>query len=340
MGKSLSRNDLWLKPMTLIGLVLLAPGATADLVDSILASVDTEVVLYSEVISDIAPALREAQLNARSDEEFDQALQELLRAGVDQAIENKILVREALLAGLEVGDEVVDKQLGEFKAQFSSAEAFLDELRRTGYTVRDLRNRLRNQLLARRMAVAKRDQFEKEAVISEAAVSDYYESHREEFVHPERVRCRQIFLAAGPDPDERARARARVEQLREELEAGADFGELAEAYSEAPGAEQGGLIGWVQRGDLVHPLDQVAFSLPEGGVSDIQETAGGVHILEVVEKGEAGLAPLEEVRALIEPELRKQAAEERYETWMAELRGRSRVRVFYSRFSAPLERPQ
>jgi parvulin-like peptidyl-prolyl isomerase len=314
--------------MLLIGLLFAAAVAEAEMIDSVLATVNTEVILFSDVMNSIAPAVRETQLRARSAEEFDRDVQALLAAGLDQAIENKILLREATLAGLDVDDETVEKRLAEFKERFPSNEAFLEELARSGNTVGDLRSHLREQLLARHMAVAKRNALEKDVVVSEEEVGVYYESHQEEFLHPARVRCRQIFLAAGSDSRERTVARARLEELKRDIETGADFSRLATAYSEAPGADQGGLIGWVRQGDLVSALEEAAFALQEGEVSGEVETAGGFHLLRVEAKEEAGLASLDEVRAMIEPALRSQGADEQYHEWLSELRTRSRVRVF------------
>lgn len=312
----------------LIGLFCVATAAEGEMIDGVAARVNTEVILFSDVMNSIAPAVREAQLQSRSAEEFDRNVQALMAAGLDQAIENKLLLREATLAGLEVDDDTVEKRLAEFKEQFPSNEAFLEELARSGNTLGDLRSHLREQLLARRMAITKRNALEKDVVVSEAEVGAYYESHQEEFLHPTRARCRQIFIAGGSDSGERAVARARLEELKRDIETGADFSSLAAAYSEAPGAEQGGLIGWVQRGDLVSALEEAAFALQEGEVSGVVETAGGFHLLQVEAREEAGLAPLDEVRAMIEPTLRSRAAEERYHEWLGELRTRSRVRVF------------
>jgi parvulin-like peptidyl-prolyl isomerase len=158
----------------------------------------------------------------------------------------------------------------------------------------------------------------------------YYKENEKKFAHPERVSLRRIFLAAGTDPQERAQAKARLEEVRKQLDAGADFAELAKTYSAGPEASQGGLMGWVTKDGLVQHLSDAAFSLPEGDVSNPLETEGGVVLLKVDKKEPAGTISLDEARKQIEPELRDKFAEEKYKKWIGELRKRSRVRIFLS----------
>ena len=314
------------------GLVLtlsLAFWAHGEVVDQILATVDTEAILQSEVMAEIAPELRRLQGQAQDEASFQQAADDLVRATLEQAIENKILLREALLLGLEIDEDVVDEQIKEIKDRYDSPVEFTEELNSVGETLGDFRIRIRKQLLARSMAMRKHREFKDQAVISESDVAQYYQDNKDEFESPERVRVRQIFLAAGKEESERAVAKARMEELVKELDAGAEFNDLAKAHSQAPGAEDGGIIGWIVKGDLVPVLEEAAFGLETEGVSGILESEGGFHILKVDEKKEAGLATLDEKRSEIEPELRNQAAAERYQEWMARLKKRSRVRVLY-----------
>lgn len=311
-------------------LSVLAPlgGAHGEIVDAVIASVDTEVILYSEVMAEIQQEIATVRRNASSSEEFNRRAEELMRGTLEQAIEGKILLREALLIGVEAGDDVVESRIDSLRQLYETNEEFLRDLESAGETLRDYRERVRKQILAQRMAVGRLRAFEQEVVVSEAEVQAFYDEHEDEFIRPERVRVSQIFLKTGNDPTQRARARARLQMIRDELLAGAGFGELAIVHSQAPGAEEGGIIGWQLRGDLVPALEEAVFSTPAGGVTEILESSGGVHLMHVDDRQEAGLASLNEVRTEIEPVLRKQAAEEHYVKWLRDLRKRSRVRIF------------
>ena len=302
--------------------------AGAEVVDGVVATVGTEVILHSELVQSIAPALSDLQKKATDDEDFNRKAQDQLREALEQAIDGKILLREALLAGLEINDKDVEERIGEIKKRFASSEEFEKELASAGETMSGFRDRVRKHILAATMGVRKHRQFEEAAEIAEAEIAKYYEDNKDKFTHPERVSVRRIFLQAAAAPQERAQAKARLQELKKQVDAGADFAELAKSYSAGPEAAQGGLVGWVMPGDLVKGLSDVAFSLPEGGVSDVIETEFGVVLLKVDKKEAAGTMSLDEARKVIEPELRAKAAEEKYKKWISELRKRSRVRVF------------
>ena len=104
---------------------------------------------------------------------------------------------------------------------------------------------------------------------------------------PDSVRARHILI----QPSRRSRnienAQRLADSLKQEIEQGADFAELAAQYSDdqETGAE-GGNLGWLQQGDMVESLTDSAFFASTGEIKMIQ-TQYGFHLLEVLEKGPA-----------------------------------------------------
>ena len=95
--------------------------------------------------------------------------------------------------------------------------------------------------------------------------------------------------------DEHKAAKVRIDSIYNALKQGADFAEMAQKVSQDPGsARQGGLLPFVQRGQLVKEFEDVAFSLKDGEMSDIVETPYGYHI--ILRKGHKMLEPFEEHR--------------------------------------------
>eukprot|EP01102_Stenamoeba_stenopodia_P014584 TRINITY_DN4863_c0_g1_i1.p1 TRINITY_DN4863_c0_g1~~TRINITY_DN4863_c0_g1_i1.p1 ORF type:complete len:133 (-),score=46.75 TRINITY_DN4863_c0_g1_i1:382-780(-) len=58
----------------------------------------------------------------------------------------------------------------------------------------------------------------------------------------------------------------------------AEFGKLAQQYSECSSGKKGGDLGWFPRGKMVGEFQNVAFATPVGGCSNIFKTANGYHI--------------------------------------------------------------
>ena len=307
-------------------LVLAAGHAQAEVVDQVAAVVDREVILKSELEYQLTPLMQQA-MGTTGGGLSQQDLQQALDNVLDQAIAQKIVYREALLSGVEINDGAIEERMTEIRDSFESAENFRETIESSGETLSEFRERIRVQMVTMGFASFKRREFAKEAVISEEMAREYFEANRDEFSMPVRIRARRIFLAAGPDADERARVKAQLESLRDELALGADFAELAKSVSQGPDADAGGLVGWVAPGDLVETLDDALFQLAAGEVSPVIETDFGFQLLKAEERQEAGAATLDNVRNEIEPRLREEYAAKRYEKWLDELRKRSRVRI-------------
>lgn len=302
--------------------------AAADIVDEVLASVDKEVILRSDIMEELGPTLDDIRKEARDEADFNRRANEELLATLNIAIESKILIRQAQLAGVQVEKDILEKQIEDIRKRYKSNEEFLKVIEDAGETMSDFRERVRKHILAAIMGIRKHEEFKKEAVISEADVAQYYQGNKEKFSHPDRVKVRRIFLGAGNTAEDRARTLARLEEIRQEIEAGADFAQLAQTLSNGPEAKEGGMMGWVKRGDLDRTLEDAVFTLPEGGVTGVLESNFGYHIFKVIKKEAAGSLSFEEARKEIEPLLRDERAQERYDKWMDELRKRSQVRVF------------
>ncbi len=301
--------------------------AHGELVDAIVATVGEEVILLSDLRSEAAPVLFDLRQQNLDPAEYEARRGEIIEQALDEAIENAVLAREARRLGVDIPTTVIDQRLEELRQHYPSEEAFQQDLQQAGETMSELRSRLRRQSMAIQVGMQRRQQFERAVTVSESDVAQYYQENLHQFQRPERVRVRQIFLAADNDA-EREAAHAQMEEILAELEAGASFEDLAREHSQALDGPQGGLLGWQQQGDLVEPLNSAAFALAEGEVTEPLDTDFGVSLLKADAREDADVAPLDEVRAAISAELRQQRAQRRYDQWMTELRRQSGVQVF------------
>ena len=72
--------------------------------------------------------------------------------------------------------------------------------------------------------------------------------------------------------------------LKKQIEAGTDFGELAQQHSSCPSKAQGGDLGEFGPGEMVPEFDKVVFSAPVGEVQGPVKTQFGYNLLEVTER--------------------------------------------------------
>lgn len=92
-----------------------------------------------------------------------------------------------------------------------------------------------------------------------------------------------------------------------ELEAGADFEELAKAKSTGPSGPNGGALGWFGPGMMVEPFEAAVMGLEAGGISGPVQTQFGWHVLKLNEVRTQPIPSLEDMRPDIESELAQEA---------------------------------
>jgi len=159
-----------------------------------------------------------------------------------------------------------DKSLEEFlETQGSSIGELEDEIRRTLALSKYLDNRV--------------DEEEK---------ISYFESNISVF-NGEKVKVSHILIDTTKlkTAAELENAKQKIEEIKEEIDNGADFAETAREYSTCPSAKDGGDIGFYQKnGTLVEELAEVTFSMKVGEISEPVKTQFGYHIIKVTGKEE------------------------------------------------------
>jgi peptidyl-prolyl cis-trans isomerase D len=148
--------------------------------------------------------------------------------------------------------------------------------------------------------------------LTENDVATWYEANGDQrFALPERIRVRLIAVKTAVDAPEakRAEARKKADDILAEIRGGGDFAAIAKKRSDdRETAAKGGELGLIEHGKLSPALDAAAWALNPGEVSDVVETPEGFDIVKVEERLDAGLKPLEDVRAEVEKDLRTERA--------------------------------
>jgi peptidyl-prolyl cis-trans isomerase D len=153
---------------------------------------------------------------------------------------------------------------------------------------------------------------EGDVVVTDEALRDYYEQNKERFESPERRKARHILITAEDGLDDAA-AQKKAEELAAKANGGADFAELARQNSKDPGsAQQGGDLGWAQRGMFVGPFEEALFAMKPGEIRGPVKTEFGYHVLKLDEVDAGRLKSFDEARAELEDEYRKDRAQTKF----------------------------
>jgi peptidyl-prolyl cis-trans isomerase SurA len=121
-------------------------------------------------------------------------------------------------------------------------------------------------------------------------------------------------------------AQKRLLGLRERIENGTDFGELARLQSEDASAARGGDLGWLSPGDTVPDFERAMNALKPGQVSDPVRSPFGLHLIQVLERRTEDMSK-ERQRLLARQAIRVRKADEAYEEWVRQQRDRAYIEM-------------
>jgi parvulin-like peptidyl-prolyl isomerase len=140
----------------------------------------------------------------------------------------------------------------------------------------------------------------------------------------ESVRAAHIVKHINEDVSEQ-QAREAIDQAKAELDAGANFEELADRVSDCPG--NGGDLGWFGHGKMVDEFEAVVFAMEPGQVSDVFKSVFGFHIAKLHEKKPPTSLPLSEVKDRIAAELKQERENQLVESLVDGLRASAKIEV-------------
>lgn len=121
-----------------------------------------------------------------------------------------------------------------------------------------------------------------------------------------------------------AEAKHRLQQLKERIENGADFAELARLHSEDLSASKGGDLGWLSPGDTVPEFERAMDSLRPGKLSDPIKTPFGWHLIQVLERRDQDVTQ-ERRRIEARQAIRARKADEAFDDWVRQMRDQAYV---------------
>lgn len=121
-----------------------------------------------------------------------------------------------------------------------------------------------------------------------------------------------------------AEAKHRLLELKERLDNGANFAELARLHSEDGSASKGGDLDWLSPGDTVPDFENAMEKLPINVVSAPIQTQFGWHLIEVLERRKEDVTQ-EKQKLRAKLEIRERKADEAYQEFVRQLRDRAYV---------------
>ena len=227
--------------------------------------------------------------------------------------------READKLGVKVTDAQIQKKVDDVKKQYFGGDEkkFEAGLKAQSYTLADLREDARAQLVSEGIY----KDITGDTKISDAEAQQYYDQNIDRYKVAESRVVRHILVKTKDEAD----------QIRAEIEKGADFATLAKEKSLDPGSkDQGGKLT-VSQGQTVAPFDKAAFSLDTNQLSEPVKTQYGYHLIQPLTDVKKGrVTPFTEVRAQIKSQLLQQKKGDAVSEWVAKVEKEYKGKVSYA----------
>ncbi|MBN1871962.1 MAG: peptidylprolyl isomerase [Candidatus Omnitrophica bacterium] len=162
-----------------------------------------------------------------------------------------------------------------------------------------------------------KERVDSQVNISEDDIEKYYNDHSEDFMLPERWRASHILV----ETEEEAR------EIKGKLMDGANFEELARSRSIDASAQNGGDLGYFQKGQLIPDFEQECLKLDIGETSDVIHSKLGYHIIKLVDKKNPEVQEFESVETLIKKELERAIKKQILEDLTSNLKQKTDITV-------------
>jgi peptidyl-prolyl cis-trans isomerase SurA len=314
----------WLRYTILFAFGLIAQASlllAAQIEDGIVAIVNSDLIMLSEMKRELAPERERIQKEYRGD-----ALARRLKTAEYMAlttmIERKLQLQEAKVRNIVVTDQEVRQAIQQMKQQGRT----IDEANPA-----DMKSAREQMMLFR---IVDRD-VRSAVIVGDSDLKRYFQEHRDRFALSEEYTLSQILIQPR-SPDNVTDAKEKVREVMTRLKQGDSFEDLALRFSDGPNASHGGHLGLVRQGELLPEIERTITTMVPGGTSDIIETPDGFHIVRLEDKKPKQFRPFEQVRTEIQGLVFQQKSEDAFQSWLANLKNKAYIEIkFESALSGP-----
>ena len=327
-------------------LALLPVFLNADtVVEEIIARVNNSIITRSDFErskTQLKDEAKQQDPNAPEKEYADKE-KDVLRDLIDQ----QLLIDKGKDLGLTADTELI-KKLDEMRKQMNLES--LDDLEKAaqaqGVSYEDFKQNLRNQIITQQVIGR---EVGGHLSISKEEEQKFYDEHKSEMEQPEQIRLSEILVSTSkpssitpikdpaappaatdgkpadvtaplaPAVDDAA-AEAKAQALKDQIQKGASFEDVAKKNSDGPTAGQGGDLQYFKRGTLSKELEDRTFAMKAGEITDPIRTKQGWVILKVTEHTAAGVPTLKQVEPRIQDALYYQKLQPALRAYLKKLR--------------------
>ncbi len=250
--------------------------STQQLLDGILAVVNKDVILASELVDRLRTLVREMRSNNKRIPS-----QEILEKQVlDRLILEKLQLQIATRRGIKVDDETLNRAMTSIAQRNGlSLRQFRDVLQKEGFGFVAFREKIRRELILRQV---RQRQVSSKIRISKAEIERFMELQNQRSDDTEyHLGHILIGLPSPATPESVRKAQDKAKEILRQLREGADFNDMAIANSNGRRALEGGDLGWRKQSQIPSLFEDLVAKMSKGEVSNPIRSPSGFHIIKI-----------------------------------------------------------
>jgi peptidyl-prolyl cis-trans isomerase SurA len=292
----------------------------SEVIDRIVATVNGEIILYSEVQQQLKIMERVApDLKALDEQKKGQVERDVLNQLIRQRLTDAEVKRLKIIVSNTELDETVDQIIKENR---TTRTQFENTLKQEGLTFEKFRDNVkkeleRNHLLERILKM--------KTVITDQQVDAYLNANKPETLPAKvKVHLGLILLPVDPKGGDAKESEKTGQEIVGKLKGGGDFKSLAIQFSKGPSAAQGGDIGSLAPEELAPFIADAIKNLKEGDVSGLVRGPGGYYIIKMFGTDKQTASQVDpELREKVRRELFQKEVNRKFDEWVRDLESKA-----------------
>ncbi|MPZ44890.1 MAG: molecular chaperone SurA [Betaproteobacteria bacterium] len=269
----------------------LAPGASAPAprvleVDRIVAVVNDEVITRFDLTEQMKLATDSLRRQGTPLPPQDVLEKQVLERMIGQ----KTQLQFAKDSGIRIDDAILDKTVARIAQQNKlTLPALRAALEKDGVSYDRFRDELRKEITIARL---REREVDSKSVVTDAEIDAFLQTREDVLGRNDEYNLGHVLVRVPEqaNPEQIKIRQARAEEALAQLKQGADFGQVAATYSDAPEGLKGGVLGWREASRLPGLFLEAVKGMRVGDVSAILRSPNGFHILKLLDQ--RGAAPV------------------------------------------------
>ena len=277
----------------LAGALLCGPATAVQDLDRIVAVINDDVIMRSELAEKIRGVTAQMQEQNIPLPPLDILEKQVL----DRLIMTRLQIQMAQNTGIRVDDETLNRTISNIARENElNLNQFREILEQDGYGYETFRREIRDEILISRL---QQRQVDNRVIVTDREIDNYLSNQEHQGETDIEFHIAHILVAIpeGASTRQVTRARETAEKALSELQAGADFASMAATYSDGQQALDGGDLGWRKAGQVPTLFADFISDMEAGGLSDIIKSPSGYHIIKLLDKRSSEQVVVTQTRA-------------------------------------------